>query len=504
MSRIESLNRRYQACAQVSRSGVEIVAVGDPSGARLNAAVQSLMVLMKEEGGEYLDDLLGAAKALRWRRMTHPQPREFNGELVHLANEVGRCSRRLAGTIGDEGLLQEITASAVEIAESDSALGDVLERSLREVGAVDCLVIAASKSAAVGMEAWLHELEVLVLTVGELERDQAVRAQAYVVGPPRFFRSSLVTAPVTYSVSYLLPSWFRDRSLPRSAISPYAEGAVRTHTRIFLEGDTAEPQFDVADAVEDTAEFLPQPIWEARKPGAREPGTDEVEAHKILLSGGFAIWLDDGERIRSLDPTQPKGERVTYTDVSAVHPGTYLLLRQGETERTALYKAAIGRLVSGDAVDKSQIAWKHRLAERMRTIGYRAIVRELKAAGVTRADRARAWTDPMLIRPNNDQDFEQLLEYLEIPIQPAFGHATNLRQSLYRVSAEVRERLEEAISTVDLSALEAGGQLSLDLRTHGFRGILATRVLAISPFTTIVSRHDARLPFKDRGGQWLE
>jgi hypothetical protein len=75
---------------------------------------------------------------------------------------------------------------------------------------------------------------------------------------------------------------------------------------------------------------------------------------------------------------------------------------------------------------------------------------------------------------------------------------------LYQVSAEIGKQLEAAVSEADLTELDATGHLSLDVETQGFRGILATRVLGVSPYCEIVSRHDARVPFEDRSGQWLE
>jgi hypothetical protein len=502
MNRIDKINERYALSGAIARTGVEVVAVGDPAGARFNAAVRRLTILVKDEGPGYLDDLAAAAKALRWRRMTQPQPLAFNPVVLQLAREVERHSRRLTGAIAEQDLLDELSASAAAVAISDSVLGAVLLRSCLEVGSKNCVVVAASKPAAVGLAAWMQEQDVLVLTAGELEREKPKREHAYVVGPPRFYRSSLVTAPVTSGVSFLLPAWFGDRSVPSSAIAPYAEGALRIHAHVLTQGDTAEPEMDLP--AEPEAEYLPQPAWGARQSGEREPTNEEAEAHKILLSGGLAMWLDDGERIRSLDPDQPVGERVAYIDIQAVRAGTYLLLRQGETERGALYQAAIARLAHGGAVDAAQVAWKQLLAEKLQTLGYRKTVRELRAAGVTTADRARAWTNPSLTRPHSDQDFERLLRWLGVNAQPTFGYATMLRKSLYRVSAEVREKLEKAVSAADLSELEAVGHLSLDLEADGFRGILATRVLAISPFTEIVSRHDARVPFKDGSGRWLE
>lgn len=503
MNRIDVLIERYASCARLACTGVEVVAIGDPSGARFNAAVRRLLALARDGSGTYLDDLVGAARALRWRRITQPQPVALNSSVQQLSTEVVKQAGRLRGAIGDQELLDELAAAASLVAVTDSEVGTTLLRSIKEVGVDSCVVVAASKSAALGLREWLVHDGVLVLTAAELERDQPQWDQAYVVGPPRFFRSSLVTAPVTDGVSYLLPAWFGDRSIPRSVISAYAEGAIRVEARVFAEGDATEPAVALSTGLEDYNEYLPQPTWGSGRDGDREPSREEVEARKLLLSGNLAMWLDDGERIRSLDPDQPVGERVTYTEVPAVRAGTYLLLRQGETERDVLYRAAIARL-DGAVVDRAQAAWKYKLAERIQWSSYRQVVEQLRDTGVRTADRARAWTDPNLIRPASDQDFERLLRWLDIPAQPTFGYATKLRKALYQVSAEIGKQLEAAVSAADLSELETTGHLSLDVTTAGFRGILATRVLAVSPFTEIVSRHDARVPFEDRSGQWLE
>jgi hypothetical protein len=504
MSRVEALNLRYAASASLARDGVEIVAVGDPIGARLNAAVRGLLNVVRDDGSELWDDLVGAAKALRWRLLTQPQPLQFNADVRNAVEQVNRQVHRLRGAVANEDLLDELVGAAGAVEESDPLVGAVIMRSIEEVGSGACVVVAASTSARAGLGSWLERSDVMVLTAGDLEREQPRLDQAYVVGPPRFFRSSLVTAPVIDEVSFLIPAWFGDRSIPRSAIAPYADGAIKIEARVFTEGEIEEPDSEVPETeVED--DFLPQFAWGSRKSADREPGSEEVEAQKVLLSGNLAIWLDDGDRIRALDPGQPAGERVIYTEVGLVRAGTYLLLRRGETERGALYQAAMGLLgVRGGAADATQKSWKAALAKCLVERGHREVVRELRRRGVKAADRARAWTDSNLVRPHSDHDFEILLEWLGIPIQPAFGHATIVRRALYQASADVREQLETAISGVDLTVLERDGHLSLDVETEGLRGIVATRVLAMSPFTEIVPRHDARVPFEDRSGQWLE
>ncbi|MBF6540322.1 hypothetical protein IU418_24255 [Nocardia farcinica] len=307
MSRIDALNQRYAASASLVRNGVEIVCVGDPSGARFNVAVRRLMALARNEGGAYLDHLVSASKALRWRQITHPQPIALNHSLRDLASEVIKHAGRLRGAISDQALLDELTSSASVLAETDSEIGSALLRSIDEAGANTCVVVAASRPAAAGLQLWLRDQGFLVVTPGQLERDQPELEQAYVIGPPKFYSSSLVTAPVTEAVTFLMPAWFGDRSLPRSAIAPYAEGAIRLAARVFMEGAASEPVIGLPEDSEGEDEFLPQPTWGSRRDGDREPTSEEVEARRLLLSGNLAMWLDDGDRIRSLDPDQPVG-----------------------------------------------------------------------------------------------------------------------------------------------------------------------------------------------------
>ncbi|MET4158450.1 hypothetical protein [Agromyces sp. PvR057] len=507
MSRIAHLNQRYAASRAVARAGVEIVVVGDPAGARFDAAVRRLVLAVRDDGSGPWDDLVGASKALRWRLLTQPQPMEFNQGLDQLIGEVARLARRLEGAIAEQPILDELQLSAVALAQFDegTVVGAAVLDSCLEAGAHESVVVAASNMAKAGLESWLQAHGTLVLTAGELDADLFGRDRTYVVGPPRFYRSSLVTAPATDYVCFILPAWFGDRSVARSAIAEYAEGAIRVPTRVFAIGDTSAPQQSVPADSESEDAYLPQPVWGSREPLDREPSAEEVLARKILLSGNLAMWLDDGERIRSLDLQQPPGERVTYTDVPAVREGSYLLLRRGTTERGVMYQAALAELgEQAESVGAAQNAWKQLLVQRLQRNGYRQVAKDLRAVGVKRADRARAWTDPNLIRPHSDQDFETLLTWLGIPVQPTFAYASRLRKMLYKVSAEIGKQLEGAVSATDLTELETVGHLGLSVAADGFRGILATRVLAISPYSSVVSRHDARVPFEDRSAQWLE
>ncbi|KAA9151701.1 hypothetical protein F6B41_19870 [Microbacterium lushaniae] len=402
-------------------------------------------------------------------------------------------------------LLDELEAAATTVRETDSPVGAVLLESILEVGAESCVVVACNGSARAGLRAWLEDFGVVVLIPSELGDLPAEAEQSYIVSPPAFVPSSVVMAPTTSDITFVVPAWFGNRSAHPSVLGPHAEGRISINMTVHEIGDTTEPADAVADDTDFEDTYFPQPMWGGRVSADREPGSGEVEAWKVLLGGGLALWLDDGDRIRSLEPRQPEGDRVEYAAVSDVVPGTYLVLREGETERGAMYEQARRSLGSrADGVLVSQERWKHALQERLNQVGAKQAANELSARGVRSAGQVRAWADPRLICPQRDADFAELLGWLGEPLQPSYANAMTLRHAVYKASAELRKELEAAVGRADLRALERDGILRLDIQRAGFHGMIVTRVLARSPYTEIVPRAQIRVPFIDRSVQWLD
>lgn len=513
MSVTEWVNQRYEATASLVRNGVEVIVVNDPMGARFNDALNAFVRSINEGNYSTWESLVSPAKALRWRRMVLPQPRAYNPSLETAVNEVVSESKRLRCAVSDPDLLDEISSAASSMLDVGSGVGEVLLRSVLEVGASACTVIVASQTSKMNLLSWLGIHGISVMTIGELGRKQMPSEIGYVIGPPRFFRSSLVTSPSVEEITFLTPSWFRDLRIPASALSPYAEGSIQIRARLSYEGENSESGNVVQESTlpdasvekeEEIDDFLPQPVWVGF--GSRtKPGPNEVLARKVLLSGDLAVWLDDGERIRALDPTQPSGERVVYTDVGLVKVGTYLLLRQGTTERGVLYEEALDRLgAAGERVNETQLKWKELLRQRIAYLGYSEVVGRLKRQGLKTIERVSAWQENSLVRPQRNDDFELLLRWLDLAVEPTFSNAGLLRRAIYSVSADIRDELENAIGSADLTELEFHGHFSLDVMQKGIRGIVAARVLAISPHQQFVAWNEARIPFQDRSGHWLE
>jgi hypothetical protein len=505
MSRIHDVIHRYDACRAVLKHGVEIFGVGDPAGARLNAAVRRALYQVDEDNRDVWEDLIRAASAVRWRRMMQPQPNAYSPALSEAVAGVLRAANLLRGRVGNEWLVDEIADAAAAVSDTDSPVGVELLRTVKEVGTEACVVVASTGPARAGLQGWLEQFGARVVVPSDLGNIPAEVEQSYAIGPPAFFPASLVTAPATQAITFVMPAWFGNRSVPVSSLAPHAEGGVAIDVKVYPIGDVSEPVSNVPEAAEIEDTFYPQPVWGSRKSEDREPESDEVEAWKILLGGGLALWLDDGERIRSLDPRQPAGDRVSYEAVDDVQPGTYLVLREGATEHGAMYDAAlaaVGQRAAG--ITATQERWKQALADRLARDGTKSVIDELKQRNVASAARVRAWTEPTLIYPRQEEALAALLEWLGIPLEPTYGNAVSLRRALYRASAELRQELEAAVGQADLHALQRDGLMHLELQREGFRGMIVARVLARAPFSEIVLRRQTRVPFPDSGGQWLE
>lgn len=506
MSRIHDVIHRYNACRAVLNHGVDIFAVADSAGAELNAAVRRALYQVDDDNGDAWGDLFRAANAVRWRRVTQPQPNAENPALREAVAGVLREAKLLRSFVGDGSLVDEIATAATAVGETDSPAGAELLRSVSEVGPERCVVIASKVPARAGMYRWLERFGVRAVVPSELDSLSADVEQSYVVGPPIFFPVSLVTAPATEAITFIMPTWFGNQSVPTSRFAPYSEGGIAIRVnKVYFIGNLAEPASEVLEVAEIEDTFYPQPVWGRQKSEDREPERDEVAASKILLAGGLALWLDDGERIRSLDPRQPEGERVSYEAVGDVQPGTYFVLREGTTEHGAMYEAALAGVGQHAAsITATQQQWKEALADRLARNGVKQVIAELKARNVRSATQVCAWIEPTLICPKHEEDLAALLEWLGLPRDPAYTNALTLRRALYKASAELRQELECAAGQADLHALERDGLTHLELQREGFRGMFVARVLARAPFTEIVQRAQTRVPFPDSGAQWLE
>lgn len=507
MTSLAYLEDLYAASRAIAREpgAVELVAVADPNGAFLDRTVRELLREVQESDIEQLRELLAVARRLRWRVSVEPFPPRFAADRADLVEELVQRADRCKPLVGGETrwVLDDLIRSTNEVhSDATRPVGEFLIQSLRESDGTH-IVVASGPRAAAGIQSWLSELRVEVPVVSDRGRTLLqVCGAAFLIGAPSLFGPSAFGAPRGRRLAYIVPSWIQDRNLPYSEISAYAEGGIRPGMRLRRIGQEAFVP-ERLRRVED--QLMPDPVWSATKP--RLPtAEDEVHARRILLCGGLSIMLDlEGDQIRTLDPGRPAGERIGMQEVSTVGPGTCLVLREGQTESGALYALSLAQLAErAEIVEGTQAKWKGALRQRLQTLGPAEVMRRLRDQGVKAAAQAPAWTADTLARPRRDEDFAVLLRWLGLPREPYMKHANGLRVARAQAVNEIREALEAALGRAELDKFERTGILRIDLDVEGFASIVATRVLAISPYLDVVARAELRIPKEDASAPWLE
>ena len=106
--------------------------------------------------------------------------------------------------------------------------------------------------------------------------------------------------------------------------------------------------------------------------------------------------------------------------------------------------------------------------------------------------------------PQSAQDFRILLEYLGVPVAKTFELADSLRIARIRARSNSADGLDQVVARANLAEIEGKGLLRFDAHVEGFSGVVATKVLAVSPVKEIVPRNVVRVVFPERGVQWPE
>ncbi|MFF9078909.1 hypothetical protein ACF1BR_04400 [Streptomyces rubiginosohelvolus] len=508
MSRLQQLAAFYEAAQDLAtgRTSVELVSLADPTASHLNELIRGLTNHVQNGDMAPLADLVACARSLRWHLLTDPAPFGPGTARSGRAQDLAELSSRYVQSVDPDlrPVLEKLASLSKAVRESMTPpAGTLLLESLEEIGLTDCIVVLASTRAAHSTEGWFRELGLSVPVATSRQHVQlTMHGTAFYIGPPSLFGPVPTTAPRAWHVSYLFGSWVRDRSLPRPRIAAYVEGSSAPRSRLYKVGD--QPRATVPPTAPEDSLLL-TPLWPAPEP-PRAPQPDEVTARKVLLSGGLSIMLDgDGELIRTFNPSHPVGDRVELRPVAHLAPGSYLVLREGETGREALYERALSLL--GEArheIESTQGEWKSALQQQLHVRGVSETVQALRQAGLKAAGQASAWTARTVARPQRDEDFRLLLTWLDLEPARYLPNASRLRRSRSQAMADIREQLESALADADMAALERDGFLRIAPGVSGFAGITATRVLAISPHEVLMHKHAVRIPQEDRSARWLE
>lgn len=459
------------------------------------------------------DNVIAAARAARWRGATEPVPfhSRFSGAAQPLA-ELLKTAAALAGTLEPyrQELLDELLQTAAAYLESgNEKYSDGVRECLHdgEPGRT-CLIVVGRRSAA-SVQGWFSELgeSFPVLVPRAFMGSHRVWDLAITAGAGAWLPPQLLTTPRAIQMTLVHQDWIRDSRRFDGVFGEYATASIRAivrESRQAARAPGAEPE------TEEAAELMPRPNWSAVAatiPRAAPDDDDLVEAHLAVLSGDYGVLLPlSGDRIRGLDPSAPAGERVLNLKISAIAPGSILLLRLGGTEAGLLRDLAVGQLGHNRSqIQYLQDDWKNRLKQAISERGQASVTQALRRHGAKTVNLTY-WRSEECLRPQRDMDFEMLLRYLGIDNPGPYlmaGH--ELRRAHFKAGHILARALESQVERVDLTPLEIRG--IQELHPEGApRGATMTafRVIGINDATFEVARHAVRRPFRTKGAAWLE
>jgi len=503
MNRIQFLTSSYEALERMlrSQSAIRFRLLEDTEGAEFNQAVNHFVSEVREINDDTVKTVVSMAKCLRWRRFMQPQPVASDWKSRELCEQLEQRCEVVRKVVANGVALDQLLSSAQRLLDEDSAVVKEL-RLLDSEDDGDYLLVVRDRSTATLIQSWLEDQNLQVSAAQDIRSEQHWFDFVHVLGFPRAFDPSIFSSPVGDDVDYVFPSWIHCRSLPESSLMGLVENplSMTVHNSEILNSTIRTTEGEPDDGL---SWYLPEPVWSVPPHDRSCCSSDLVDARQIYLSGGWETWLDDGERVRTLEIDKITGVRVSNLAPEEVTVGSYLLLREHESERGLLKRLAQSRIPRAEETISEQRFWKERLLARIKQIGVERVRRELRNLGVGAYRQVDTWSDMELIRPKSDNDFLSLLDWLDIPREPTFQDVRTLQSEVRRISHEITAELENQASRVNPEELERQGHMHFKVSTDGVRSMVATRVMAIRSSVQKVPKSFTRTLRKNDCDWWI-
>jgi hypothetical protein len=181
------------------------------------------------------------------------------------------------------------------------------------------------------------------------------------------------------------------------------------------------------------------------------------------LGGNNVVFLPRKEgAIDSLDLHADRGNRVQRMPIDSIGVGSVILLRVGKSDSESIVEMAnaIGG-VEALGYRRLQKKWKELLRQRISTLGAQSVIDQLKALGISNP-WIREWKSINNIRPENDEYFRILLNYLAVEPEETINAMNALRRLHLMAAMRLRKLLKEKFEQADLEVIYKEGFLIED------------------------------------------
>jgi hypothetical protein len=291
-----------------------------------------------------------------------------------------------------------------------------------------------------------------------------------IVGNILDYPSSVFTSLFArYGSSILGYSWVPEQDFVGTALSEIATRAVHIpiiHTRT---ENRTEP-IDVSHFLEPSVEIASRQLRTVAKSVYDHIDRSNIDEESIscrayLLAGNNVVFLPIKEgAIDSIHMEASKGNRVQRMPISSIGIGSVILLRVGKSDSDSIFEMAnaIGGS-EGAAYRKLQMEWKDALKLRISSLGSQLVIKQLKDLGIKNPWIGEWKSFKNNIRPESDDYFRKLLQYLAIKPEETISAMNALRRLHLMAAMRLRKMLEEKFENADMQTIRTQGFLIEDL-----------------------------------------
>ena len=161
--------------------------------------------------------------------------------------------------------------------------------SVKEVGTKRLCSHRQQRFRARGCDGWLEQFGVQVVVPSDLDNLPLNTGQSYVIGPPTFFPASLVTAPATEAITFVMPSWFGNRSVPASQPRAAFRGWRRNRRERPFIGDVLQSPRRRLLKGGNRGHVLSATVWGSRSPKTANQRVTKSRPGRFCLAVGWRL-----------------------------------------------------------------------------------------------------------------------------------------------------------------------------------------------------------------------
>lgn len=493
---LSALNAKYRNLSEIaySENAWRLVRVDD---AVAETAYKALLKCWQERflGDDHFEDLRSALRdayvALRSAVGTASNMNEY---LTQIKNGVEASAKKVDNFLSpnERNLLTEATLAFSAYAnQSDYPLVNAALREAAGSRHEVSLVVSGSEFAVIAsdLDSGLTVYPSITRALSNLHFKK--QNHVLVIAAPDAYMPIhqvrlLLLGGDTVKVTFIVPNWW----------STSAASYLNSQIWFGLDGPDAQYIKEIGKSNLTTVPALPTsninwdfsvPAKPLSKQVEKYINEGPIECNLLLLNQGLVMPLEkDASRIAVIRQANNEyGFELDFEAPKTAAENHEVVFSFSQVSHRSFIKEQADKYLGDDlvSIEEIQDSWKTRLNSEGLRLGWAKLAEQLAAVGVDKAHRVRWWAqDPTFIRPMSENDFQQLLVFLDFQgkfISEAFEATRRINYARDTAGTVARKALASAVTDQIWANIQSGTPSEINLNDVGEASFIASKIEAI-------------------------